>query len=97
MAEQPKLTGPEMMIRSILRAMGVNPQEIVGMMTTVIGEMQGGLATTVKTMLEIQAEQKSQRVLLEALCRELKIPVPDTGAHHANGVGSAEILPPLSQ
>jgi len=96
MAEQ-KLTGPEMMIRSVLRAMGVNPQEIVGMMTTVISEMQGGLATTVKTMLEIQQEQKAQRVLLEALCRELKIPVPEAGAIHANGVGSQEILPPLSQ
>jgi hypothetical protein len=89
-----KLTGPEMMIRSVLRAMGVNPQEIVAMMTTVIGEMQGGLKATVETMQRLEIQQQENRKLLLHIMAELKIPMPEAGAHGSNGVLSGEILPP---
>lgn len=74
-----RLTGPEMMLRSVMKAMGVNPEQIMGDMNTVIKAMTGGLQDTVTTLHAIRLEQREQRLLLEALFRELKIPLPHIG------------------
>lgn len=75
-SEGEKLTGPEMMLRSVMKAMGVNPDALMSDMATVIKSMTGGLQETVTTLQAIRIEQNEQRLLLETIIRELKIPHP---------------------
>lgn len=94
MSEQQKLSGPEMMIRSVMRVMGVDPKALTEMMTTVIGEMQTGLRMTVETMQRLELKQDENRRLLLHIIHELKIPMPDASHMNGHAVGSVEILPP---
>lgn len=87
MSGQQKLSGMEMMMNSLLRAAGFDPQELTKSVTVVVAEIQGGLRATVDRMSAIEAEQKRISAMLEHICRELKIPVPSAG----------EILPPVAQ
>jgi len=82
-----KLSGMEMMMNSLLRAAGFDPQELTKSVTVVVAEIQGGLRATVERMTAIEASQNYNRLLLEHIIRELKIP-PMT---------AVEILPPVSQ
>jgi len=84
--QKQKLSGMEMMMNSLLRAAGFDPQELTKSVTVVVAEIQGGLRATVDRMTAIEAEQKYNRALLEHIIRELKIPPMPAG----------EILPPVA-
>ncbi len=84
--EKPKLSGMEMMMNSLLRAAGFDPKELTSSVTVVVSEIQGGLKATVERMTAIEAETRRNRLLLEHIIRELKIPPFPAG----------EVLPPVA-
>jgi hypothetical protein len=68
-----KLSGMEMMLNSLMRAAGFNPNELAGQMTVVIKQVLGGLDHVVKSLEELKEEQKRQGLEIAAIRRDLHI------------------------
>lgn len=81
-----KLSGMEMMMQSLLRAAGFNPQELEKNIGLVVGHMQQALNACGQALVEIKEEQKAQRVLLEAIYRDLIIMKAANGIMDVNNV-----------
>jgi hypothetical protein len=97
MTDKPKLTGVEMMLNSLMRAAGFNPDEIQKQMALVIGGFQGGLNKVAETLVAIQKEQIAQRQIAEKISRDLEILKAAAGIHDGPALLSDDRPQPIAE
>lgn len=71
--EKQKLSGMEMMLNSLMKAAGFNPQEIQQQMAVVIGGFKNGLDALVGEVKAIREEQEKAKLQRELIMRDLSI------------------------
>ena len=80
--EKTKLSGMEMMIQSLMKAAGFNPEEIAKATVTVVDQMRNGLALVNTNLEAIRKEQEIAKLERHTIMQHLGI------------VMNGEILPP---
>jgi len=85
-----KLSGMEMMVKSLLKAAGFDPTEITKATVTVVQQMQDGLKLVTDRLGAIMREQEIAKMERRAIMHHLGVPVSDDTKFTV----PAEILPP---